>query len=342
MVFRNPDVLWLLLALPPLLAGLGVWGWRIKRKIAGVFQLDVEQLRTKQVEKYVMAGLLSLLLTLSLSLPEVAFSSSPIIESTGEVMLQVDTSASMAAQKNHGSPSRLARVKTMLYEIIGSMEELGQVRVSLFGFTNTARSLVPFVAQDDYPYLTESIDRVLDINSVPGQNSSLGQPILDVLGKFSDDAQSKLIVLFSDGEPFMGQTRGMSSYESGLIEKSIRGAAEKGVKVLTVGVGEAEGAKIPIFNTGGEFTGAYAKLQGIDFVSYLEDSGLRNVALGTAGEYFFENDQVDVSVFIMNNLASVGTSELFKEVKNYQSVAIWFILAVLPIWAIFVRRHVLV
>ncbi|MFH1625223.1 MAG: vWA domain-containing protein [Pseudomonadota bacterium] len=342
MTFTNPNALWLLLVLPPLLLGLGLWGWKAKREIAVVFQSDLERLRRNQKEKYVLVGVLMTLLIGTLALPEATFSALPDSESTGEIILLVDVSGSMAAQKALGYPSRLARVKPTLYEIVDSMEEVRQVKISLYGLTSVARSLVPFVGNEDYPYLRESIRRVLGINSIPGQGSSPGQSILDVLEKFSEGEQTRLILLFSDGDPFVDQNdRGASDDEGGLVEQAVRKATEEGVKVITVGVGEREGARIPILDADGAFTGDYAKLQGLDYISYLREDGLKRIASGTGGKYFFENDMRGLAEFTKGNLRSATAEESTIKAKAPRPIAHWFLLAALPVWVVFVRRHLL-
>jgi len=341
MIFENPSALWLLLALPPLLFGLGLWGWGAKKEAAVMFPLVLRRLRRKQVEKYIIAGVLMVLLIVALALPKVAFSASAATEKTGEIVLLVDVSRSMAAQKDLDSLSRLERVKPILYEIIDSMEELGQVRISLYGFTHIARSHVPLVGKEDYPYLKESIKKVLDINSTPGGDTSLGQPILNVAGKFSEGEQAKLIIIFSDGEPFFWETRGMTDSERAFIEQAVEKAVEEGIKVITVGVGEREGARIPLYDSDGEFTGGYAKLKGLDYISYLEEDVLEEIASQTGGEYFFEENLEGLTEFIKENLGSVNAEEVNKEVKVYRSIAHWFLLAALPIWVVFARRHLL-
>jgi len=340
MTFENPSAFCLLAVLPFFLFGLGFWGWMARKEIAGTFRLDLRRLKRSQVEKYIMAGVLMALLVGALALPKLAFSSVATPKKAGEIALLVDVSASMAAQKELDSPNRLERVKPILYEIIDRMGELGEVRISVHGFTSIARSHVPFVGKEDYPYLTESISKVLDINSTPGEGSSLGRPILDVVEKFSQDEEVKIIILFSDGEAFIGWTRGIHETERGRIEETMKKAGEEGIKVITVGIGEREGAKIPLYDTYGGFTGEYAKLREVDYISYLEEEGLKEIASRTGGKYFFEGNREGLIEFIEENLTPVLT-EVTEEVKDYQSIAYWFVLGSLPIWVVFARRHLL-
>jgi len=341
MIFENPGALWLLLALPPLLLGLGLWGWKAKKEIAVMFSLDIRRLRRKQVEKHLIAGVLMALLILALALPKIGFTASATPQKTGEIALLVDVSASMAAQNDLDSPNRIERAKPILYEIIDSMEELGEVRISLHGFLDIARSLVPFVGKEDYPYLKGSIKKVLDINCTPGEGTSLGQPIGNVAGKFSPDEKVKVIILLSDGEAFMGWTRGIQETERGWIEEALEKAIKEGIKVITVGVGDPEGAKIPLYDVHGEFTGDYAKLRGVDYISYLEEDGLREIASRTGGRYFFEKDRDGLIEFIEENLTSAGTEAVAAEVKGYRYIAHWFVLAALPLWVVFARNYLL-
>jgi hypothetical protein len=247
----------------------------------------------------------------------------------------------MAAQKDLLSPNRLDQTKTILYEIVDSLEELGQPKVSLHGFTNIARSHVPFVGEEDYGYLRESIKKVLAINSTPGQGTVLGQPILDVVGKFSQNKTVKLIVLFSDGEPFVGNTRIFRDVEKTLMDQAIQKANETGITIITVGVGEIEGAKIPVFNDKGEFTGGYDKLGGADFVTYLVEDQLKEIAARTGGRYFGPNDRSGLIPYLKDRLAAAVSLSSAKEVKVYHSIAPWFILAALPLWIVFARLHLL-
>jgi uncharacterized protein YegL len=341
MSFANPNAFWCLLALPLFLLGLSWWGWRTQKDVVKIFLLNVKHLKKRQVEKYILAASLLTLLIVAMALPEIVLSSTPASTSTGEIILLVDTTGSMAAQENVNTPNRLARIKTMLYEILDDMEGLGQVKLSLYGFSNKAMSLVPFVGKDDYVYLKESIDKVLDVNSVPGHNTSLGQSILDVLHKFSENEQGKLIILFSDGEPFLGLKRGMSDYESDLIKQATDEATVKDVKIITVGVGETNGAKIPIFDDNGVFTGEFAKLRGDDYISYLETDILHEIASNTGGKYFFENDRAELKDLIKDNLVPSVVEGTVADIKEYQSIAYWFVLLSLPIWIVFVRRHLL-
>jgi hypothetical protein len=340
MIFENPEFLWWLLALPPFLFVLGLWGWKAKKEAAVLFPSFLRRLNIRQIEKYVLAGLILALLIIVFASPKVSYYATAEIEKTGDIALLVDVSRSMMAQKDLDSPNMLQRTKPILYDIVNSMEELRQVKIALFGLTNIARSHVPFVGIEDYAYLKATIKNVLDINSTPGGDTGFGKPLLELAAKFPEGDQPKIIVLISDGELFYWNLSRITDEERELIEQGVAACVEKGIKVVTVGVGEKEGAKVPLY-TDGEFTG-YAKSDGkyTDYVFYLVDDVLKEISFRTGGEYFTENETNELTEYISTYLETVEV-DVDEDVKVYNSIAHWFILASLPIWVVFVRRHIL-
>jgi hypothetical protein len=341
MYLENPKALWLIPLSVLFLLGLGVWGWRAKREIGELFRVDLGRLKGRQWRKQTAAGVLMALLACALALPKIPFSILPVQGKTGEVALLVDVSTSMGARKDPRSPSTLERVKPILNDIVDHMQELGGVRVGLYGFTHMARSHVPMVGKQDYPYLKASIDKVLDVNSTPGSGSGFGRPILDVSGKFSRDAKIKLIVLFSDGEAFVGVSRGMQGTERGLMEQAMIRAGLEGIKVITVGVGEPKGARIPTYNSAGAFSGEYAQLHNADLYFYLKKESLKEIASRTGGRYYDEDDRRGLIGFIKENLDSAPFEEIAGQPTEYRSIAPWLVLACLPFWAVIARRYLL-
>jgi Ca-activated chloride channel homolog len=341
MNIEHREALWLIPICLFFLLGLGVWGWKAKRELARLFRVDLDRLKRKQVAKLVAAGILMALLAAALASPRFPFSVAPIPNKTGEVALLVDVSTSMAARRDPGASSSLDRTRPILREIVDHMQELGGVRMALYGFTNMARSHVPFVGRQDYPYLKATIDKVLDVNSTPGSGSGFGRPILDVASKFSKEAKIKLIVLVSDGEAFVGVSRGTQGTERGLFEQAMTRARLDGIKVITVGVGDPKGAKIPLYKENGAFTGDYARLHDADLSFYLRTETLKEIASRTGGRYCDENDRQGLLRFIKENLDSAPYEEVSGKTTEYHSISRWLILACLPIWAILTRRFLL-
>jgi Ca-activated chloride channel homolog len=347
MIFDNPYVFWFLLAIMPVLIILGILSWKAKKRTADLFLLNLRRLRNKHLEKYLLYAVLTLLLTFAWSTPQIAVSTSLTPEKIGKVVLLVDVSGSMAARTDIKSASRLERVKTMLYSFIDEMELLGGVEISLCAFTDIATSLVPLVGKEDYSYLKESIEKILDINSVPGTDTRIGDPLLEIFDlpgldiiHSSSIEEPKFIIVISDGEVYYLDTPGVGLTEKVAITNAVNKAKEYDVKIVTVGVGEENGAKIPLFDSSGIFTGLYSNIEGTDIISYLQEDVLKDIADRTGGEYFYEDEVNRLISYIESNLVTVKTIGT-KSVDVYQPVAMWFLIAAVPVWVFLARRHFL-
>ena len=103
-----------------------------------------------------MAGIVMALLVVALALPKVAYTAPPVEQKSGEVILLVDTSGSMAAQSEPYASTRMDRAKPILLDIIENLEDFGQVKIGLFGFTDIARSHVPIIGVEAFSHPTTS------------------------------------------------------------------------------------------------------------------------------------------------------------------------------------------
>jgi Ca-activated chloride channel family protein len=342
MTFENAAVLWSLVAIPPVLLVLGFWGWHSKKEAMSLFPSAIRRQRFKQIEKYLTAGVLLALMIVALATPQISYYASAQVEKSGEIILLVDTTRSMAAQADMDSPNRIERVKGILLDIIEDLQDLGQVKFSLCGFNDITRSHVPMVGTEDYPYLKASINMLLDANSTPGSDTGFGLPIIQAIAKFSEGDHPKQIVILSDGEAFFWGTARVLESERENIEEAVSLAISQDINVYTVGVGEAEGARVPLFDDDGEFTGRYAPGgNNPDYIFYLHEELLQEIADRTGGEYYYEEDLSGLTDLLESNLDTVPMQQEDKEIKKYHSVAHWFLLAALPVWVILVRRHLL-
>ena len=128
MVFDNPSAFFLLPLLAFFIYGLAIIGWRTKKEIAEIFQLNLEIQRKNLIEKYLIVGFLMALLILALASPKILFISRKNPIKSAEIALVVDTSLSMAAQKDLTFPNRIERTKSILHEIVDSMEKMEEVK----------------------------------------------------------------------------------------------------------------------------------------------------------------------------------------------------------------------
>lgn len=324
MVFGNIAAFWLLLAVI-FIAIIGLWGWKAKQEIIRVWVTE-KKAKASQIRKYILASIMAIIVIFAIAAPRIPVFLPANTEKEGLIVFLVDVSGSMAAQEELNSPNRLERVKQMLPEII---DEFPEATFYPFHFTNTARSVTPPLTKEDFPYLKESIDNILDIYSAPGENSAFGKPILQAVSKIAKAEKVKIIVLFSDGEFKTWGTR----TDDANLEQALGKAAQENVKIITVGVGEKDGAKIPLYDEAGEFTGEFASDYDQPIITKLKEERLMLIASRTQGEYFPEKDFQGMVDFLSKNLESNVAGNSYKDI-NY-----FLMIPAAVLWIIFARLY---
>lgn len=202
----------------------------------------------------------------------------PSIEAPGEVKaiskdiyVLLDLSLSMNA--TDVPPSRLERVKHELKKLIKNSP--GD-RFALMVFSNEAFVQCPLTYDRKALYIF--LDAA-NSNLVPRTGTSFDAPLQLVLNKLEQEnvgkeANARLVLLISDGEDFGDKT---SSIASKLVDK--------GVKILTLGVGSENGGIIPEGNR-------YKKdKSGNQVITRLEPEALKELASKSNGVYFELSDQ---------------------------------------------------
>ena len=148
-----------------------------------------------------------------------------------DLMVAIDTSASMRAQDVR--PDRLTWAKR---EVLGLLDDLEGDRLGLTVFAEGAYVQVPLT--NDYSAIEIFLGAVSNLDR-QNQGTDLGSAIevaLDGLTKGSGDSpDGKAILVVTDGEDWQG--RG---------ERAAAKALAAGVKVFTISIGTGDGAPIPL------------------------------------------------------------------------------------------------
>lgn len=235
------------------------------------------------------------LLVLALARPSAVIGFMP---TRGHVVLAIDVSTSMRA--NDATPSRLDEAKTLAKHFVASHSD--RLRIALVSFAGTA------VVEADFPTGREELFSAIDrLGYRPG--TSVGHGIIEGLatifpeidahalaqtighdrpehdqgsatasaGRLSKPAPgtyaSKAIVLISDGQSAVGPPPADAA----------RLAADRGVRIHTVGIGTREGSVL-------REAGRSMRVQ-------LDDEALRRIAESTAGIYA-HGSRVDWSTIV--------------------------------------------
>jgi Ca-activated chloride channel family protein len=145
--------------------------------------------------------------------------------------------------------------------------------------------IVPFTR--DYAFCRYVIKQINDADiTVPG--SDLGEAVKTGVGllEASEHAGAKVIILVSDGEDITPDKS--SLYESAQL------AADKGIRIYTVGIGRGKGVLIPMRSQDGtSILGYYVHEDGSYLKTRLVQETLKRIADMTGGQYF-HGDEEDV------------------------------------------------
>ncbi len=293
LTFFWPDLLWLLLAVP-LLVVLYFWLLRRRKKLALRFA-SLSIIKDAMgpgltLRRHIPPLLLLLAITLLLLAAARPFAvvSLPMTQET--IMLAMDVSGSMRA--TDVQPNRLVAAQNAAKAFLAQLPR--QVKVGIVAFAGSAQVVqVPTVNRED---LVSAIDRFqmqrgtaigngivmslatifpnagIDLNAMVGgrqrqQGVAIDQATPPEPKAFAPVAPgsygSAAIILLTDGQ----RTTGVDSLEAAKL------AADRGVKVYTVGIGTVNGETIG-------FEGWSMRVK-------LDEDTLKKIALQTQAEYFY-------------------------------------------------------
>ena len=268
MRFVFPWILGVLLLLP-LVGLLGFWMLNQgSRRLSGFVSPEMQArlapprrqgLVVVQVS-LMLAGLA--LLTLAAARPQWGRSEVRIESRGRNLLIALDVSRSMLAADVH--PNRLERAKA---DVLDLLEELRGDRAGLLVFRGKANLLCPLTT--DRAFLRQALDGTT-IDAAPRGETDLADAIdksLDALQSAYD--QNNAILLITDGEDLAGRA---------LVAAGR--AAQRGVPIFTVGIGDPQGSSIPAADGQGVL-----QYQGSAVTTRMEEKTLEAIARATGGAY---------------------------------------------------------
>lgn len=298
MIFKDPILLFLLLAIPVLVAIYFYSNYRRKKNIElyGDKELMKALLpRTATVRSRITFWLLLAafaLMVFVLARPRYGTKKETIVSKGVEVIVALDISNSMMAEDI--TPNRLEKAKRLISRMIAQTK--GN-KFSLIVFAGDA-----FV---QLPITTDHVSANMFLNQVTPalikrQGTNVGDAIDLACRSFSDNEKiGKAIVLITDGE----------NHEGG-AEEAARRAAEQGIKVYVMGIGTTKGGRIPT-GKAGDFL---RDREGNIVVTKLNEPMAQSIAAAGNGTYIRVDNTNSAQELIEDELEKLTKDDVKSEV----------------------------
>ena len=329
MSFHSPHLLWLLVPLVLLFSwelarhtARAVTTWpKIARAWAGAFDVSLGAKHTTAETRprlWLWFGLA--LCLVALARPQWGKLDEQVFDQSREVLIALDLSRSMLAQDV--KPSRLDRGKLLIQSLLDGLK--GE-RVGLVLFAGTAFLQSPL--SSDYEVLREFLP-ALNPDYLPEGGSNYRAMLEASMQAFGTSTADRYLIILSDGESTEDDWKGLT--------ESLK---TKGVRVIGLGVGTAQGSFIP------DGAGGFIKDErGAVVLSRLNSATLQELAQVSGGAYADASAWVDLSALLKKTVEAGRKGEFAEKnttrlVERFQ----WFLapgllLLIVSFWAEFPVR----
>jgi len=306
--------LWLLALIPLMMVmwwALMKWRKKARARFAEsrlMLQLIPRYSENKYRWRFVLFLFAFFFLVLGIANPQIGTKLEEVKREGIDLMIALDVSNSMKAEDL--SPNRLERAKRAMLQLL---EELHSDRIGIIVFAGQAYTQLPITT--DYAAAKLFLNMV-DTDIVPTQGTAIGAAIELAEESFNfEEGGNKALIVVTDGE----------NHEDDAIEAA-RSAANKGIKVFTIGMGTPMGAPIPIFKNGRQI-GFRQDADGNTVVSSLNEEMLREISGLGNGSYIRATNASVGFERILDQLSGLEKSEFESQVYTDYEDRFQFFLA---------------
>ncbi len=304
---------WLLLVIPVvmlLFAVLLFWKRRTQKKFADdrlLSYLSPNKSFFKPIIKVVVVLLALGSLIFALVNPKIGTKLETVKREGVDVVFAIDVSKSMEAEDI--APNRIEKSKQLVRQIINN---LASDRVGIIAYAGSAFPQLPITT--DYA-AAKMFLQSMNTDMISSQGTAINEAIELATTFYDDEDQTnRVLFLISDGEDHEGN-----------VEDVAEKAAEKGIRIFTIGVGTEKGGPIPIKRNG--IIESYKKDQnGETVITRLNPEILQQIASEANGEYIEGNITSQVSDEVAEILQNMEKTEFeAKQFADFKSHFQWFL-----------------
>lgn len=319
--FENPRILWLLLALLPMVA------YYVYRTIQGRAAIQVSTTASVQHLRhtyrywlrhapFILRSLVVALLVIAMSRPQSSEDKQNVNAEGIDIVMALDISGSMLARDFQ--PDRLAAAKD-----IGSKFIIGRPtdRIGLVVFAGEAFTQSPITT--DHVSLVNLMNQIH--MGMIADGTAIGNGLATAVNRLKESAApSKVIILLTDGVNNSGQIDPLTAAQI---------AADYGIRVYTIGVGTEGTAPSPTLNAWGGISFVQAKVE-------IDEPMLTQIADKTGGRYFRATDNTKLAeIYAEINQLEKAKVEVENFVKYSEIYHLWLLLALGLLFVELLSRH---
>ncbi len=287
-----------------------IWKKKAQQKFAtpvSLEKLSPNKSRFKPLLKVLFWSLAIAFLTMALVNPKIGSKMETVKREGVDIVFAIDVSKSMLAEDV--APNRLEKSKQLVTQIINN---LTSDRVGIIAYAGSAFPQLPITT--DYGSAKLFL-QAMNTDMVSSQGTAINEAIELAQTYYNDETEtSRVLFLISDGEDHGGK-----------IEDIAEQAAEKGIRIFTIGVGSAKGGPIPIKRN--NVTQSYKKdRSGETVITKLDESTLQQISEETNGEYISGNNTSQVIDKVNDILANIEKTEFeSQQFADYKDQFQWFL-----------------
>lgn len=289
---------------------LQLWKKRAQKRFANAAllkRLSPNQSLFKSVLKWAVWSLAIAALVIALVNPKVGTKLETVKRSGVDIVFAVDVSKSMLAEDV--APNRLEKSKQLVTQIINN---LASDRVGIIAYAGKAFPQLPITT--DYAAAKMFLQN-MNTDMLSSQGTAINEAINLANTYFDNEAQTnKILIIISDGEDH-------SDVAISVAEE----AAQKGIRIFTIGVGDAKGGPIPI-KRHGEVISYKKDNQGETVITRLDEATLKSIAAKANGVYVNGRTTNEVVETIRDILNKMDKTEFeAKEFADFKDQFQWFV-----------------
>jgi len=287
-----------------------IWRLRVQKRFADkhlLKKLAPNQSLFKGALKLVVLALAFASLSLALVNPKIGTKLETVRSQGVDIVFAVDVSKSMLAEDI--APNRIDKAKQLVTQIVNN---LASDRIGIIAYAGNAFPQLPITT--DYASAKMFLQN-LNTDMLSSQGTAIHEAIELAKTYYNDEEQTnRILIIISDGE----------DHENEAIDAA-EDAADEGMRIFTIGVGDAKGGPIPIKRNGVVLN--YKKDQdGETVITKLNSTVLKEIASKANGIYIDGTNTSEVVAAIKDILEKADKTEFeSKQIADFKDQFQWFL-----------------